>query len=137
MPAAYQQYERGDMIWRSDLGQIIAIYSDGTFERFEDMYVEDEVIDYPVAEDSVPETLLLPIRGFGKVWAENNHVRTQLGWAQLSEIGYETTVQRVADGTLNRDFSAEYFTMPNGQLIVLNADGTWQQIPYAPSESPQ
>lgn len=137
MPAAHQIFERGDMIWRSDLGQIIAIYSDGTYERFEDTYIDDEEIVYPVSEDDVPEGLLMPIRGFAKIWANNDHVRSQLGWAQQAEIGYDATVQRVADGTLGNEFSDEYFIMPNSQLIALYADGTWQLVPFSPSSAPE
>lgn len=129
--AAHQLYERGEMIWRSDRQEITALYNDGTYERFEDTYQEDEEIDYPADLDEPPAVDALPIRGFGKVWANNDSTRENLGWASGHEIAYTFTTQAIADGRLGQAFSIEYLTLPTGQLIGLYPDGTWQVIEIA------
>ena len=126
--AAHQLYEAGEMIWRSDSQEILVIYSDNTYDRFEDTYEEGETIVYPADMPDEPWDDAIPIRGFGKVWANNPTVRAKLGWALQHEIGYNPTLQQVADGQLGNAFSHEIITLPNGQTIALLTDGTWEVV---------
>lgn len=137
-PGAYQLFERGEAIWRGDRGEIIVLYGSGTYETFPDTYVEGETIAYPdgIATPTpqgtatpTPETALtVPIRGFGKVWANNSSVRNGLGFAIGTEVGYGIVGQDVADGTTERNYSYSYFTYPDGSVVELNPDGTWRKI---------
>jgi hypothetical protein len=128
-PGAYQLFDRGEMLWRSDRNTIIVLFNDGTYLRFEDTWQEGEEIGYP---DSVLALELgdenqLPIRGFGKVWANNPQVREGLGFAIGDELGYGMTGQEVAAGRLDRDFSDGYITLPDSSVVELSEDNTWRK----------
>lgn len=128
-PGAYQLFDRGEMLWRSDRNTILVLFNDGTYARFEDTYVEGEELVYP--ESALTAELgsenRLPIRGFGKVWAQNPSVRAGLGFAIGTEIGYGMMGQDVAAGNLDRDFSVAYLTLPDSSIVELAEDGTWSK----------
>lgn len=129
-PAAYQLFDRGEMLWRSDRNEIIVLYNDGTYERFPDTYVEGEELNYPPAalEAELGDENSLPIRGFGKVWANNPQVANNLGYAIGTEVGYEMRGQAVANGRLERGFTDEFLTFPDGSVTALYVDNTWLKI---------
>ena len=97
------------MIWLEDLpgestpdgaakGQTIYVlyYADslqnnGEVGIFADTYADGD----PESDPSIvpPAGLLQPIRGFGKVWRENQAVRDRLGWAVAPEQGYDAAYQ--------------------------------------------
>lgn len=126
---AYQLFDRGEMLWRSDRNTIIVLYNDGTYARFQDTFTEGEEIDYPdaVADVELSDENALPIRGFGKVWAQNQTVRDGLGFAIGEELGYTMQGQDVAAGDLDRDFSTAYITLPDSSVVELATDGTWRK----------
>ncbi len=130
IPAAHQLYEAGEMIWRSDRTEIVVLYSDGTYQRFDDTYEEGEELQYPEELGEPPHEDALPIRGFGKVWSQNASVRAKLGWATGHEIAYTPIVQAVAYGQLGQAFQTEYVTLPNGQVVGLLNDGRWRLIDF-------
>lgn len=125
IPAAYQIYERGEMIWRSDRIEIVALYGNGTYERFADTFVEDDTYAYP---SEPPEGYIAPIRGFGKVWVNNPSVQINLGWALQPEIGFSPMVQSIAHGQLGLTASVDYLTLPDGRWVGLYPDGTWRVL---------
>jgi hypothetical protein len=94
MPAAVQQFERGEMIWfgpeqiRVPGGvltpTILAYYqapwgSAPTFQRFSDTWQAG--IDPDTPNVVPPQGLFAPRRGFGKAWIDNADVRNTIGWA--------------------------------------------------------
>ncbi len=101
--AAEQRFEHGRMIWLEYNDTIYVFYDDGPtcypqhypgpghFERFEDTWTSDE----PESDPTIlpPQGLYQPIRGFGKVWRENQRVQEQLGWAIAPEQGFEGALQ--------------------------------------------
>lgn len=125
IPAAHQRYERGEMIWRSDRTEIVALYGNSTYERFPDSFVEGETYEYP---SEPPEGYVAPIRGFGKVWVGSQNAQANLGWALEAEIGYSPMVQSIAYGQVGLATSVDYLTLPDGEWVGLYPDGTWRVI---------
>jgi len=89
--AAEQTFEQGRMIWLERIyGQenlILVLHDDGQLDRFDDTWTPGE----PESDPAVvpPEGLYQPVRGFGKVWRENETIRGQLGWALVPEKEFE------------------------------------------------
>jgi photosystem II stability/assembly factor-like uncharacterized protein len=96
--AAYQTFEQGVMIWRGDEGRIYVLYSDGTWQVFDDTFREGE----PESDATLrpPEGRQQPVRGFGKVWRTHPDVRARIGWATAREEGVTAQVQPFANGTM-------------------------------------
>ena len=109
--AAYQEFERGFMVWREDTGEILAfIELPNVVYRFPET-AYDHLPENPVPEES-PSGLVKPIRGFGRVWGNFPHVHAQLGWGIISEFGYTATAA-IALGYP----SWERITLPNGSTL--------------------
>ena len=121
LPAAMQTFEQGLMLWRSDELRIYAIYSDGTWDLFDDTFREGEQeLDPSIVP---PADRLQPIRGFGKVWRSSPKVHAGLGWATDKEDGFTATVQDFEHGSIVRLPGVIY-------ALVLEADGrrTWTVV---------
>jgi Tol biopolymer transport system component len=101
MNSAYQRFEDGQMIWLQNLGwykqaKIYTLFGNGSYMRFNDTW-----------DSSMPESAGLtppsgqiePIRGFGKVWREQN-LRDDLGWATIEEQAGDATYQNFANGQM-------------------------------------
>lgn len=91
---AYQSFERGIMIWIE--GDIFVLYTGGRFEYYEDTF--DAANDPETVGATPPQNLFVPIRGFGKVWANAAGVRDSLGWATQPELGAQATLQAFTGG---------------------------------------
>lgn len=116
--AAYQEFERGFMVWRADISEIYVFFRDtGLVNRFRDTWM-GEWVDYPEAP---PPGLYKPDRGFGRVWVDNPQVRAGLGWATGFERGYAAWVQQSGDFRYPR----LYLTLPDGTVIYL-VENTWK-----------
>jgi hypothetical protein len=85
---AYQEFDGGFMIWRSDKDQIVYVfYKDGTYGEFTPTW-QDGMPEYGCPDSSIPSTSPpTPRRGFGSVWCNYSVVRQRLGWARTDEIG--------------------------------------------------
>lgn len=96
--AAYQTFEQGVMIWRGDEQRIYVLYSDGTWQVFEDTFREGE----PESDSTLrpPDGRQQPVRGFGKVWRAHPDMRARIGWATAREEGVTVQVQPFANGTM-------------------------------------
>jgi len=126
LAAAGQSYERGAMIYiNNPPGVIYVLNSDGTFQRYDDAYVDG--VDPVNGGQTPPSGLQDPQRGFGKVWRTNDPVRTALGWATNSEQGATATVQDFAQGRM-------LYLPIRGDILVLiysggnPAAGTWRSV---------
>ena len=81
-PTAYQRFQGGFMFWRGDTRTIYvfkggATDTYGTWWQFPDTWQEGD----PLPSKTPPVKLYAPVRGFGKVWHNNESVQLDLGWA--------------------------------------------------------
>jgi hypothetical protein len=117
VPAAYEPFEGGHMVWRGDTGQIYVLYDDGRdryYETYQDTWNEGEPIEI---EEAPPQGLLAPVRGFGKLWASQAGVRDMLGWATAGEIGYTMLIETVRVG--RHGLTDIYFRLPDERVAHL------------------
>lgn len=112
IPAAYQFFERGVMIWRSDDGMIYALLNDGTWSVHEDTFVEGE----PERDPNIftPGSTLQPERGFGKLWRNNPALKDAIGWGTAEEQGVTAQLQEFERGFAVRVQGMEYFVIDGG-----------------------
>jgi hypothetical protein len=122
--AAQQQFERGFMIWHETLqsdepgssSAIYVLYENGACEQFDDTWRADEPDSDPAL--TPPEGLHQPVRGFGKVWRENESVREKLGWAVAPEQGFTGVWQDARPGSLSSTHA--YIQTSDGRIIALS-----------------
>ncbi len=123
--AAYQPFERGHMVWRSDTREIYVLYADGSYEIGEDTWQEGDPIELP---GTPPVGLYAPVRGFGNLYVHRPDLHERLGWATTPEVGYTMTVETVPGGSGRYPGIGVYFTLPDGRAIELYPfSSTWQQ----------
>jgi len=122
-----QRYDRGEMIWRSDLGTIFVLANDGTVMRY-------SVADYGVLPPNpwriAPVGKVPPMMGFGKVWANYDEVRAKMGWAYAHELGRNTPITLDNDGSL-------YMLNQSARPIRIYPNNRWEvvdQFPQNPSQ---
>lgn len=114
---AQQQFENGQMFWVRPINQIWVLITtdDGTqtWQVYEDTFQEGEPEFDPELE-APSEDLEQPIRGFGKLWRENEQLQEQLGWALEPEVGYYANYEYHYGGRVEGD---EYVQGPGYHLI--------------------
>lgn len=119
--ATLQRFERGMMIWQSDTGLIRVILNSGY------------AYNYPVGVyGSLPDNSyfnpptgrIRPINGFGRVWGNNNYIRSYLGWATSPEVGYTMTVNHVNNSV--------YLSLLFGEPIEIRPNSTWRYVDQMP-----
>jgi hypothetical protein len=116
---AYQTFEHGMMLWLGTTpSAIYVLYNNGTMARYEDTFVQG--IDPDNIGQTPPANLLAPIRGFGKIWANNPTVQSGLGWATQSEQGLDVVVHEFTQGRML------YIPSQNRIYIFVTASNTWQ-----------
>ena len=117
---AVQHFEHGLMVWFGDNRSILALIDDGAggyvtlFGNTDDTWKEGDPVDDPALMP--PAGLRQPVRGFGKVWRENN-LRARLGWATDSEQGYPGASQ-IANPVLKQIWLV--FDTPAGAYRCVN-----------------
>lgn len=106
------------MFWLQPAGEFWVMFADpeveghGRWAIYQDTF--EEGVD-PESDPSIvpPESdLYQPVRGFGKLWRENEEIRDALGWGVTPEFGYVSPYEYhllINNGELVRD--------PNGQPI--------------------
>lgn len=113
--AAYQPYDGGFMIWRSDSGDIFVFYNFGAVSTYPVSYY-GSFPENPVTLPTPPGKVR-PISGFGRVWGSQPYFQAQLGWAVAPEQGYTMTIENLSDGRTR-------FTLPNGYGVSFG-NGSW------------
>jgi len=133
-PAAEQRFERGRMIWMESLtlhdrttgGVIFVFYDTGQFKRYDDTWTEGQ----PESDPTIvpPAGVLQPIRGFGKLWRENADIRTTLGWALSTEVGFTGAWQPESSESLG---SYAFLQTIDGQVLRTSGweSGSWMVWP--------
>jgi len=129
--AAEQPFEHGRMIWLEDVGSgaltriIFVLYDDGKFALFEDTWTEGQPESDPAFVP--PAGLLQPIRGFGKLWRENESVQEKLGWATAQEQGFDTVFQAQIAESIG---ATAFLRTLDGKIIRVSGwdvgTGTWE-----------
>jgi hypothetical protein len=124
--AAYEPFERGHMVWRSDTQEIYVLYADGSYETYEDTWREGDPVDVP---GSPPPGLHEPVRGFGNLYAHQPRVREVLGWATAPEAGYDMEVETIRGGSGRYPAISTYFTLPDNRVVNLYPfTTTWEIV---------
>ncbi|NWG19965.1 MAG: hypothetical protein HXY39_06520 [Chloroflexi bacterium] len=104
VPAASQRFERGAMYWVSSRydrsGDIWVVFYDNSraslvWQLYADYWREGDPVS---GGEQPPQGLVEPIRGFGKLWRENQQLRETLGWAVEPERADTATVQYFQGG---------------------------------------
>ncbi|MCS7071475.1 MAG: hypothetical protein NZM00_08225, partial [Anaerolinea sp.] len=112
--AAYQPFERGLMLYFSDVGQIYVLSDDHRFTVFEDVYVEG----MPDPDAAAPSGLVTPVRGFGQIWRTLGGPDAAIGFGLTYEQGYDAQRQPAARGSFTT-----YVTTPDGALALTSIPG--------------
>lgn len=116
-----QQFERGRMFYLQPTDEIWVMFEDpnglgGRWELFDNTWEEGMAELDPELE--APEGLSQPIRGFGKLWRENDEIREALGWALETEVGHVTTYRYEPGGEI---VNGLYVAGP-GQHVINSRD---------------
>jgi hypothetical protein len=120
----YQAFEGGFMIWRSDTGDILVYTAPSRevlrfpVETYGGLSEDSSRIPPPAGRDR-PD--IRPRFGFGKIWANIETVRQQLGYGASSEIGFTLNLTTRMDGR-----TPVRLALPNGDVLEVGTDGrTW------------
>lgn len=135
---AEQAFQRGRMFWLEPVQQIWVLTTDENENQvwlvYNDTWEEGE----PETDASrvPPEPgLQQPIRGFGKLWRENDDLRDLIGWAVDPELGFVTRYEFHHGGEVDTD--GNYVSAPgyhvlqayNGDILLIDeATRTWSRI---------
>ena len=125
-PAAEQRFEHGFMIWLKDVGggTILVFHEDGRVNQFADTWQPDQPESDPTI--TPPGGMYQPVRGFGKVWRENN-LGEALGWAIEEEVGFDGKWQRDMSSSPSSD--SAHLVNRDLQLIQIagpTSGGNWR-----------
>ncbi|MGD1996566.1 MAG: NBR1-Ig-like domain-containing protein [Anaerolineae bacterium] len=118
---------RSLMIWRSDEREIYVIdgqdtdASEGMLLAYTDFWEEgDDELHPDCAAMTPPSGYELPIRGFGKIWCENE-LWEQVGWPAQHEAGVTLLIQPTETGLLLKVSGP----IPTGYLVALDYRAVW------------
>jgi hypothetical protein len=139
---AEQLFERGRMFYLQPVDEIWVLIDDeegadgGPWRRRQDTW-EDGMPEFDPTIIPPDEDLYQPIRGFGKLWREDDAIRGALGWAIEDEYGHVTRYEYYAGGEVTA--AGDYVPGPGQHTIVsrhgepdtfvLNeVNGTWRRV---------
>jgi hypothetical protein len=107
------------MIWIQNGLLIFVLFDSADFPAWQfapDTYLEGEIL--PDVGLNPPAGLLIPQRGFGKLWRSDTVLQGRLGWGITPEVAYTTFVQ--ADSVTG----TQYILGPSGEIYSLLAGQT-------------
>jgi len=96
--AAWQPFQHGYMLWRSDTSAITVFFTDQNTQ----LTLPDEWAGEEFDTAKPPEGMLAPKRGFGWIWTQNQEIADRLGWATQQEKGICIRVQILQAGFVFR-----------------------------------
>ena len=123
---AEQEFEHARMFWLEPAARkesIWILFSDGPTDDvgdwvvYEDRFEEGEISSDPSILP--PEGKFQPIRGFGKLWRQEDELRNRVGWALADEVGYSTDYHYEFGGEVVAD---QYIAAP-GVHYLTNLEG--------------
>lgn len=136
---AEQAFQNGKMFYLQPRDEIWVLINEGEDEvsgRW-NIYDNEWEEGMPESDPSIepPDDFVQPIRGFGKLWRENQAIRDALGWALDTEYGHWTQYEYYHGGEVNA--AGEYVSGPgehrlrgrDGSIYVFDENaGTWERI---------
>lgn len=130
--SAWEPFERGAMLWRSDTDRAYAFFSDGLWLTIDERWDNQEIPN----RGEPPAGLVAPSRGFGYAWAKRDELFQRLGWATTEEKGFCARVQSFEGGFILQSDTVEFCReqlynqarAPDWQPLSLVAsyDGLWR-----------
>ncbi|MFN8444062.1 MAG: sugar-binding protein [Caldilineaceae bacterium] len=144
--SAIEIFERGVMYWRSDTNSAYVIFGTGVSGAWEVAPQRWDGQELP-SRGTPPQGLITPVRGFGYVWATNDTVFNQLGWARQEELGFCALLQSYERGFIFLSTQAPSCTPDNlynrandqgwqNFVLVMQNDGTWRTLNYPGGPQP-
>lgn len=131
--AAWEPFERGYMLWRSDTDRAYAFFNDGTWRTIDERWDNKEL---PSRGDP-PSGLQAPIRGFGYAWGLRDDLFNNLGWAKSEEKGFCALIQSFQGGFILQSDTVEFckeqlYNQARAPewtplVIAVTYDGLWRQ----------
>lgn len=113
-----QRFESGEMIYRRDNGDIYVISNaSGMWWRFS----SSQYGRLSENRQTAPASRISPINGFGRIWANNETIRRELGWATNVEIAFDMRFTAMTENLL-------YLTRLNGIILELSSNSTWRTV---------
>ena len=106
---AWETFERGAMLWRSDTDAAYVLLDDGRWLEIAERWDGSAV----TGRGAPPAGLTAPQRGFGWVWSRRDDVFAGLGWATAAEKGFCATVQPFERGFILRSSAVASCTSDN------------------------
>lgn len=126
---AEQRFQYGRMLWVEATNSIYVLWGNGIEGHysgnkiFTDTWTENEA---PANLDlNPPEGYQVPIRGFGKVWAEDRCSRENLGWAVTQERGFEGIYQR---SQIEQNTYKIYLRTDSDEIIAIYPWNSWEYV---------
>ncbi len=114
---AFEEFERGQMLWKQDNLTIYVLVAGGSWRSFRDTYQASDG-EYACPDRAPSQTPPTPRRGFGRVWCDQEWVRNSLGNALADERGYTDVLQGFERGFI--------FRSDLGTVYILYSDGRWE-----------
>lgn len=124
VPSAWQPFQNGLMIWLS--GDIYVLYNNGTSQFVADTFVAGS--DLETLPDVAPPGLLVPVRGFAKVWSQAPGVKSALGFALSGETGVPASVLPFQNGLM----AALQGRSDTLVIVGGRSAGTWRSVLGSP-----
>ena len=122
--AAWEPFEHGGMLWRSDTNIAYAFYGTNQGRWFP---IKETWDGQPMRDRGAPPPgLQLPARGFGYVWSVSDELFGNLGWARDKEKGFCAEVQNFGKGFILRSSPVGSCTPDN--LYNQAQAGDWQPV---------
>jgi hypothetical protein len=123
--AAWEPFERGAMLWRSDTDLAYAFFNDGQWTAINEHWDGKDIR----SRGTPPQGLQAPIRGFGYVWGIRDDFFNRLGWAKDQEKGFCAMIQPFEKGFILQSSTVEFCTPDN--LYNHTHDGDWSPLFFA------
>ncbi|MEZ4868106.1 MAG: sugar-binding protein [Caldilineaceae bacterium] len=140
--SAWEPFERGDMLWRSDNDRAYSFFNDGTW-----MPINEKWDNQPLpTRGDPPPGLQAPIRGFGYAWGARDELFQRLGWATDQERGFCAFLQNFEHGFILQSSDVEFcqdnlFNQARAPewkplLLVVHDSGQWLNLLALPGATP-
>ncbi len=129
--AAWEPFERGAMLWRSDTDLAYTFFNDGQWSPINEHWDGKDIH----ARGTPPQGLQAPVRGFGYVWGIRDDFFNRLGWAKDQEKGFCAMLQPFDKGFILQSSTVEFCTSDN--LYNHSHDADWSPLFFAMLEGGQ
>jgi len=96
IPAAWQPFERGTMLWRADSHQIIILGPNNGWRTTGTTWPESHP---QPPSDNIPNGLFQPMGPFDNLWTHQPQVRNALGWGVAPQESFDALIQKFATGS--------------------------------------